>query len=158
MGEQNITEFTQARSGEPVLRPALEAEAVGLRSGGVAELIESLHTLLPDVDRAVLTDEHGEDTVAGFREALRTGVDGWVDDDLAFVKPWDFELDKISVPVFVWHGHQDLMAPIAHGQWLAQHVPGATAHLEPDEGHLSVIANRIGAMLDELVVTVDRRL
>jgi len=40
-------------------------------------------TLLPDVDRAVLTDEFGEDMVANLQEGMRVGVDGWLEDDLA---------------------------------------------------------------------------
>jgi len=156
MGEQNITEFGLAAKGEAALRPSLEAEAVGLRSGTVAGLIDALSTLLPDVDRAALTDEYGEDMVASFAESLRTGVDGWVDDDLAFLAPWGFELSSITVPTFVWHGEQDLMAPFAHGRWLAEHIPGVTAHLEPEHGHLSILAGNIDAMLDELVATLDR--
>lgn len=154
MGEQNITEFGQALAGESVLRPALAAEAAGLRGTTVAGLIEALSTVLPDVDRAVLTDEYGEDTIANFTEALRTGVDGWVDDDLAFTKPWGFELDAVKVPVFLWHGAEDRMAPFAHGQWLAEHVPGVTAHLEPGQGHLSIGVGSIDVMLDELVTTL----
>ncbi|MDR7275663.1 hypothetical protein [Catenuloplanes atrovinosus] len=30
------------------------------------------------------------------------------------------------------------------------HVPGVTAHLEPGEGHLSMMAGAVGRMLDEL--------
>ena len=154
MGEQNIVEFGQAREGEAVLRPALEAEAVGLRRADIAGLIAALHTLLPDVDRAVLTDEVGTDMLANFAEALRTGVDGWVDDDLAFVKPWGFDLDAITVPTFVWHGAEDKMAPFAHGEWLAANVPGAKPHLLPGHGHLSIGVGEIGAMLDELMTTL----
>jgi hypothetical protein len=29
--------------------------------------------------------------------------------------------------------------PFDHGRWLAAHVAGAQVHLEPDEGHLSLI-------------------
>ena len=64
--------------------------------------------------------DFGEDLVAGYAEGLRTGVDGWLDDDLAFVKPWGFEPSQLSVPVFVWQGSEDLMVPIAHGQWLLE--------------------------------------
>ena len=154
MGEQNIDEFGLALAGEVALRPSLEAEAVGLRDTDAAGLITGMATLLPDVDRAVLTDEFGEDMAANFAEALRTGVDGWVDDDLAFTAPWGFTLDEVTVPTFVWQGSQDLMVPFAHGQWLAAHVPGATAHLEQGEGHLSVGVGALDRMFDELMTTL----
>ena len=32
-------------------------------------------------------------------EGVRTGVGGWLDDDLAFVRPWGFDLASISIPV-----------------------------------------------------------
>jgi pimeloyl-ACP methyl ester carboxylesterase len=154
MGEQNIDEFGLALRGDEALRPSLEAEAVGLRNADAAGLIEAMTTLLPDVDRAVLTAEFGEDMAANLGEGIRAGVDGWVDDDLAFVAPWGFTLAEIDVPTFVWQGSQDLMVPFAHGRWLAEHVPGATAHLQQGEGHLSIAVGALGPMLDELVTTL----
>jgi hypothetical protein len=44
--------------------------------------------LLAGVDQAVMTGEFGQDMAAGSREAVRTGVEGWLDDDLAFASPW----------------------------------------------------------------------
>ena len=114
-----------------------------------------LSTILPEVDRAVLTDEFAEDMEAGFHEALRTGVDGWLDDDLAFTKAWGFDLTEIAVPTLLWQGSADLMVPFAHGQWLGANVPGARAHLEDGEGHLSVGVGALERMLDELVATAD---
>ena len=154
MGEQNVEEFNLALRGEEAIRPRHERDAVALREVTPAGIVEELHTLLPPEDVAVLTDEFGEDLAANFREALRLSVNGWVDDDLAFAKPWGFKLDEISVPVFLWQGSADLMVPFTHGQWLAAHIPGVTAHLEDGEGHLSVTLGRIDAMLDELVATL----
>ena len=154
MGQQNIDEFGLALKGEAAIRPSHETEAAGLRNTDASGLIEAMATLLPDVDRAALTAEFGEDMAANFAEALRTGVDGWVDDDLAFVAPWGFTLDEIMVPTFVWQGSEDLMVPFAHGQWLAAHVPGATAHLLQGEGHLSISMGALDRMLDELRATL----
>lgn len=150
MGEQNVEEFSLARQGEAALRPYLVREGAELEHTDAAGLVTGLATLLPEVDRAVLTDEVGEDMVASFHEALRTGVDGWLDDDLAFTQPWGFELSSLRVPVFVWQGSEDLMVPFAHGRWLAQHVPGAVVHLEQGQGHLSIGVGSIDRMLDEL--------
>ena len=108
-------------------------------------------TLLPPVDRAVLTDEFGEDMAASFGEALRLSVDGWLDDDLAFVLNWGFGLQEIAKPVLLWQGEDDLMVPFAHGQFLARHIPGVVPHLLPGEGHLSITVGAMDRMLDELV-------
>jgi len=55
------------------------------------------------------------------------------------------------VPVMIWQGGQDRMVRFSHGQWLARHVPGATARLLPDEGHLSLVVSSFDRILGELV-------
>ena len=154
MGEANIEEFGAALAGEAVLGPALEQGAAELRGAGVAEMLEGLATLLPEVDIAAQQGEFGEDLHASFAEGLRKGATGWIDDDLAFVTPWGFELAEISVPTFLWQGDADLMVPFAHGRWLAERIPGAAAHLLAGEGHISVFVNRVDEVLDELVATL----
>ncbi|MBV9594479.1 MAG: alpha/beta hydrolase [Actinobacteria bacterium] len=151
MGQQNIDEFGCALEGEESLRVYVEGDAQHLRTCTAGDIVGGLSTLLPDVDRAVLTDEFGEDMAANFREALRPGIDGRVDDDLAFTRPWGFRLSAITTPVSIWQGDADLMVPFAHGQWLAERIRGARAHLLAGEGHLSVTVGSLGAMLDELV-------
>lgn len=151
MGEQNVVEFSAAAQGEDFLRPYLMQEGEQLRNIRAADIVSSLQSLLPDVDRAALTGEFGEDTAAGFREALHTGIDGWLDDDLAFTKPWGFSLAEISVPTVIWQGSADLMVPFAHGEWLGSRLPAASVHLAEGEGHLSVGLGKLDAMLDELV-------
>jgi pimeloyl-ACP methyl ester carboxylesterase len=86
----------------------------------------------------VLTAGLAAELAVSFHEAVRLGVDGWLDDDLAFVAPWGFSLTEITTPVAVWQGSADLMVPYAHGQWLAAHVPNADVHLVEGQGHLSV--------------------
>lgn len=151
MGEENVLEFGAALQGEDVLRTYLESQWEDLRAATVEGIITSMNSVLPDVDRAVITDEFGEDLVAQFHEAVRVSVDGWIDDDLAFAQPWGFDIWSISVPTMIWQGEADLMVPFAHGQWLAARIPGVSAHLEKDEGHLSIGVGALDAMLDELL-------
>jgi pimeloyl-ACP methyl ester carboxylesterase len=153
MGEENVQEFGAAARGEAAIRPHMEAAAVGMRKGDIAALTEGLASLLPEIDLATLTGDFGADLVAQIAEGVRVGVDGWLDDDLAFLRPWGFDLAAITVPTFLWQGTEDLMVPCAHGRWLADHVPGVTAHLEQGQGHLSLVG-RIGPILDELVTTL----
>jgi pimeloyl-ACP methyl ester carboxylesterase len=150
MGAQNVEEFGLAVQGDLALRPYLDADRLHLEHASAAGVIQQLSSLLPEVDRAVLTDEVGDDLATNLREGVRTGVDGWLDDDLAFVQPWGFTLADVRVPTFLWQGSADLMVPFAHGRWLAEHLPGARVHLEPGEGHLSIAVGALDRMLDEL--------
>jgi pimeloyl-ACP methyl ester carboxylesterase len=156
MGEENIAEFSAAIGGEAQLRPYLLRGREQLRDITAADVASSLETLLCGADRAALTGEFAQDLAASFREAVRAGVEGWLDDDLAFTRPWGFALEEISVPAMIWQGSADLMVPITHGQWLASRVPGVSAHLEPGEGHLSVALGAVDRMLDELVAAARR--
>ncbi len=151
MGEENVAEFSAAMKGDAELRSYLDDVRVHLKDATAADIVASLGTLLPEADLAVLTGEFGEDMVASFHEALRPGVNGWLEDDLAFIQPWGFDLAEISVPTMIWQGSEDLMVPFAHGQWLAAAMPGARAHLEDGEGHLSIGIGALDRMLDELV-------
>jgi pimeloyl-ACP methyl ester carboxylesterase len=154
MGQDNIDEFGAALEGEAVLAPMLDEAAAKMRVGGTAGTIDELSSLLPEVDLAAAKGEIGEDLVASIAEGVRESAAGWVDDDLAFIAPWGFDLAEVSVPTFLWQGDLDLMVPFAHGRWLAEHIPGVAAHLHAGEGHISVWANRIDEVLDELTAVL----
>jgi pimeloyl-ACP methyl ester carboxylesterase len=51
---------------------------------------------------------------------------------------------QISVPVLVVHGRQDMFVPFGHGEWLAAHVPSAEAWLLGNDGHVTLMENRMG--------------
>ena len=112
MGEGNIVEFGLARQGEDALRPALERDFADLGELDVPGLIESLRPFLSDIDATALDGELGAYLLDGFRRSLSRGVDGWVDDDLAFTRPWGFDLESIRAPTLVVQGRQDLMVPV----------------------------------------------
>lgn len=155
MGEQNIDEFGRALEGEQALRGYLDAEAAQMRGAEPAALAAAMSTLLPEVDLACLTGEIGEDMARNIEDGIATSVDGWLDDDLAFVAPWGFALEDLRVPTHLWQGDADLMVPFAHGAWLAERLPGVVAHLEKGEGHLSVAFGKADAIVSELAACLN---
>jgi pimeloyl-ACP methyl ester carboxylesterase len=144
MGEDNVEEFEAAFAGEDSLRPLLEAMAAGMLGATAEQLVDELRTLLSPPDVAVVTGDLADFLLASIRAGVGDGVDGWIDDDLAFVKPWGFDPAAISVPLQVWQGVQDLMVPAAHGEWLASHLPGVDARISPEDGHLTLTELHLG--------------
>jgi pimeloyl-ACP methyl ester carboxylesterase len=154
MGAENIEEFGAAAAGEPQLVAYLAAAAPGLAGVQPAELVAELGDLVSEVDRKALTGDFAEYLAASCRASLATGIAGWRDDDLAFLADWGYRLAGIRTPVSVWQGAEDRMVPFDHGRWLAAHLPAATVHLEPAEGHLSLLFNRFDAVVAELTTHV----
>jgi pimeloyl-ACP methyl ester carboxylesterase len=106
----------------------------------------------PSADRALADDRDVCEYLAeSFREALATGIWGWHDDGRAEVRDWGFDFASIRVPVSIWQGVDDSLVPVAHGRWLADNTPGAQAHIIEGEGHLSIVANHLDDVLDELL-------
>jgi pimeloyl-ACP methyl ester carboxylesterase len=150
MGPENHEEFGAAVAGVDALSSYLEIERQDLQQVTADEVAQTLGGLVPDVDRAALTGDFADYLARSFRHSVLNGIEGWRDDDLAFVAPWGFTLEAITAPVAVWQGGRDLMVPHAHGVWLADHVDGASSRLFPEEGHLSLVA-RLGDILDDLI-------
>jgi pimeloyl-ACP methyl ester carboxylesterase len=144
MGEGNVVEFGTASKGREPLAELLRGEAADLAAVTAGQLAEAMAPHLSAPDAGVLTGELAEHLHTMILDGLAPGIDGWLDDDLAFVKAWGFDVASIDVPVSIWQGGDDLMVPGGHGRWLAEHVAGAEAQLLPEEGHLTLFANRIG--------------
>ncbi len=106
-------------------------------------LREIWSSLLARVDRTIFRGELGKYLIRTMGEGLRSGNDGWRDDDLAHVKPRGFDPTSIRVPAQTWHGERDCFVPFADGRWFAARVPGADVHLGSNEGHLTMIARHV---------------
>jgi pimeloyl-ACP methyl ester carboxylesterase len=150
MGTENLAEFAAARDGADALGPFLEQGAAELATIRPEQLAEAFGDLVGEADRAALCGTFAEWCADLYHGAVSQGIDGWLDDDLAVVHPWGFEAASITVPVTIWQGDQDRMVPCAHGPWLAEHIEAARLRLEPGHGHLSLIADRFDAILDDL--------
>ena len=151
MGAENLEEFGAALAGHSELVTFIERAAPEFRDVTPEGIADAFGDLIDDVDRGSLTGAFSAWMATVLHEALRDGYWGWVDDDMAFVRPWGFGLEEIRMPVFVWQGGYDRMVPFAHGEWLAAHIPGSQARLLPEHGHLTLAVDSIPRIVDELL-------
>ena len=133
-----MKEFEWAEAGEDILADELERlqatilERVAVDPSTVLDDFE-----LSESDRAQLTRPEVMEVIrAATAEQAVNGVWGWVDDDLAILHPWGFDVDTIRVPVFVRYGMTDVLMPSAHGEWLAANVPGCVVKIDDVASHL----------------------
>ena len=138
MGEEIAAELAWAEAGEAVLTA---------RMTSAQRLMEDRIETAPgalmgyeanDIDVGFL---QRPETLEAFRRIIPEqsihGVGGSVDDTLAFVRHWGFDLNSIRVPVLVTYGDADTSCPVAHGRFLAAAVPGATAIETTGGGHFA---------------------
>ncbi len=138
MGDDNLAEFGAAAAGAAELTAFLDEARSMILAGNAEELAEGMASLLPPADLRALEAGLGGWLHASMVAGLLPGIEGWLDDDLAFVTDWGFSLDTVRVPVLVVYGGQDLMVPKGHGAWLAENVPQASDDVDETAGHLSL--------------------
>lgn len=151
MGEENQAEFGAALAGREALEQFMAAAETEFAGVTPENVIEALGDLISEADRKALAGPMADYLAESSRYSVSTGIAGWRDDDLAFTTDWGFDPAAITVPVSVWQGDQDRMVPLAHGQWLAAHLPTAETHLLPGEGHISLIST-----IDDILATLAR--
>ena len=123
MDPENVKEFGLAEAGEDVLTRELETAYAEMKERVAADASTILEGFeLSDADRKALKDP---DRMRIIRQSVpefgAKGIGGWVDDDLAILRSWGFDVAQISVPTLVWYGATDVLVPRAHGDWLAAH-------------------------------------
>jgi pimeloyl-ACP methyl ester carboxylesterase len=146
MGQDNLDEFEATLAGRETLERYLREQADAMLAAEPDAIADTLRSLLSPPDAAALTGEFAEYLAESTRRAIGERLDGWIDDDFVFMNPWGFELGEIRVPVQLLHGAQDRFVPMAHGEWLAERIPGVDAHLSDEDGHLTIQLARIGAV------------
>lgn len=132
----NIIEWQAAQRGDAAIRAVVEVERrttlARLQSGRADFLGDSYEMSEADVRQM---QKHVRLVIDQLVNGLVHGVDGWVDDDIAFVCPWGVDLGSIAAPMYITYGRTDTLVPAAHGDWLASHFPRAIV-VAGDAGHL----------------------
>jgi pimeloyl-ACP methyl ester carboxylesterase len=138
MGPDNEDEFGVALNGEAALQAWMIKNGSVIKTITGPDILASLGGSMCEADKAVITPEFAVNGAEAMRYSVADSFDGWVDDDLAFVKKFGFELGAITKPVLIWQGSDDLMVPVAHSEWLVKHIPTATLKIIPGHGHISL--------------------
>ncbi|HZI35779.1 MAG TPA: alpha/beta hydrolase, partial [Gaiellales bacterium] len=120
------------------LAPEYEQAAKGFATLTSEQLTLSDNQSAADKAALMEVPEVGEWLAESIKSATSSGIWGWLDDDLAWAKPWGFEMADIRVPVIVRHGDADGFVSIDQGRWLAAHIPGARFDEMPGGGHTTV--------------------
>ncbi|HET7370603.1 MAG TPA: alpha/beta hydrolase [Gammaproteobacteria bacterium] len=110
---------------------------------------------LPEWDRRALEGQNGEELRAHLKEAFRQGGDGTYRDLLLISRPWGLDLDKLTVPVFMWHGAADTNVPIASAREFSNLIPGCECHFIPDAGHMLFDDDEVRSQMMARILTVN---
>jgi pimeloyl-ACP methyl ester carboxylesterase len=77
--------------------------------------------------------------IHSYSEAMRHGMDGWIDDTIALVRPWGFDLSSVVAPVLLWHGTDDELSPVSHSYWLAKRIDRAEIQVNTGAVHSDAV-------------------
>jgi pimeloyl-ACP methyl ester carboxylesterase len=142
MGQDNVDDTRLYFADEAAARAKTEKDREELLATSPEDAAKGIESLLTPTDAAALRGELAEYLVSSGQTGLAPGSQGWWDDN-CMLRPWGFDLADIAVPVLLLHGRQDQFVPFGHGEWLAAHIPGVVARLLDDDGHLTLLQNRI---------------
>jgi pimeloyl-ACP methyl ester carboxylesterase len=94
-------------------------------------------------DQTLLCDPEVRRPLAqAMAESFRRGANGNLDVALAEMRPWGFKSEQVTFErIFLWHGEEDRIMPVAPARLLAQTLPHCTATFYPHHGHFSTVAN-----------------
>lgn len=141
MAQENHDEFGASLQGEEVIQKWFVDNATAFKSAGGAEIREAFGGLISEADKKSMEGSFADVIASAIRSGLAVSFDGWVDDDVAFTKPWGFNLSSINKPVKIWQGDQDFMVPHAHSYWLKKHIPTAELTFIPGQGHVTLLVD-----------------
>lgn len=104
----------------------------------------------PEPDARLLEDPATRSMfLEAVREAVRSGLAGYISDEVAERRDWGFRLSDVDVDVAVWHGGLDHYIPVSQAEAMAALLPRARSHFHADQAH-GLILTRWAAILDDL--------
>jgi pimeloyl-ACP methyl ester carboxylesterase len=136
---------------------ALARSAQELRGFDVPAWLAAWAEAFSPADHEALDAETAGYLLANIQEALRPGIEGWLDDEISSVHPWGFDLGAIRQPVAIWHGDQDRIIEPAHAHRLAAQIPRAEVFIVEGHGHPSLILRHVEPVMDWIADRTSRQ-
>jgi len=73
------------------------------------------------------------------KHATLRGEHGVLTDTQLLGSRWGFDLSQINgMPISIWHGQSDSIAPVSMGRYFHKQLAGSTLHLKPSAGHVTM--------------------
>ncbi|CAH1221899.1 Non-heme chloroperoxidase [Paenibacillus plantiphilus] len=138
MIKENRTVFWLGRHAPWLLKPALQSQRKMMlnKPDKFLDLMKKGNSHLSDWDKQyVQTDEQLNEMFIHLHEAYRVSVDGMLYETRLLTQPWGFDVEDIAIPVHLWHGEADRMAPYEDAKELADRMRHAHFHSFPGAGH-----------------------
>jgi len=150
----NRISFAIARYLPFMLKP-LYAYSVRSMIKSPEKVVDGLAPQLCAWDRKVLSELREQGVMDVFldhiREAYRTGYSGGYTDIRLLVKPWHIDFSTLILPIFVWHGEDDTLIPVAAAKEFVQMLPGCDTHFLDGAGHLLLESDKyVGSIITAL--------
>jgi len=139
MTESNVRAYNLAKCDPPDELEIMLKEQAGSIGKGSEGLLTTLGPEMRAHDKQVIDDVALRRIIANVHvDALSNNcIDGWVDDVVALGNKWGFKPDKITAPVKLWGGRDDVFSPVKHTYWLAERI--ASAEVEIGEAHFGTV-------------------
>jgi pimeloyl-ACP methyl ester carboxylesterase len=142
MGQDNVDYTRLFLTDEAASKAKTDKDREEILATSPEDAAKAIESLLTPTDAAALRGELAEYLISSSQDGLAPGSQGLWDDN-CMVRPWGFDLAEIAIPVLLLHGRQDMFVPFGHGEWLAAHIPGVEARLLDNDGHLTLLQNRV---------------
>jgi pimeloyl-ACP methyl ester carboxylesterase len=134
LSELNAESVRRARQG----RENLEAFIAPFVEKAKSDLTATFEEIIADVEvdsEMFRQRELRAIFVEAVTEALANGPEGWYADAWYLNTPWDFALEEVAVPVYIWYSEKDQSAPPRSVELMAKRLNVASIDLRSG-GHL----------------------
>ena len=85
------------------------------------------------------------------RRAWRGSTEGVLADAQIYAKPWGFPIEKVRMPVRLWHGKEDRAFSVRLVEEIANRLPDCKARYVDSAGHYSLPIRYIREILQDLI-------